>query len=132
MTLKELSQLYYLKKEIESDRERLERLRTKITGVPGIKVSDMPKGNNQENQLEKYIAEIVDLEAIISAKLTQCMHEQNRLERYIAQIPDSLTRQIFTFRFVKGLSWVQVSHKIGGITPDAARMICNRYIKSVI
>lgn len=132
MTLKELSQLYYLNKEIKTDKERLETLRAKVTSVSGVTVSDMPKGNNQDNQLEKHIAEIVDLEAIISAKLTQCMHERNRLERYISEIPDSLTRQIFTLRFINGLSWVQVAHSLGGITSDAARMICNRYIKSVV
>lgn len=129
MTLKELSQLYYLNKEIKTDKERLETLRAKVTSVSGVTVSDMPKGNNQDNQLEKYIAEIVDLEAIISAKLTQCMHERNRLMRYISEIPDSLTRQIFTLRFVNGLSWLQVAMHIGGgNTADSVRKTCNRYI----
>ena len=132
MTLKELSQLYYLNREIETDKEKLERLRTIISGASGINITGMPGGGNSENQLERYIAEIVDLEGIISAKLTQCMHERNRLERYIAEIPDSFIRQIFTLRFVNGLSWVQVAHSVGGTTADAARMTCKRYIKSCV
>lgn len=130
MTLKELSQLYYLNREIERDTERLEALRTRASAPGSPNYDGMPKSPSYENRLERYIAEIVDLEAIIQAKITQCLHERARLERYIAEIPDSLTRQVFTLRFINGLSWVQVAFSIGGdCTADGARMACNRYIK---
>ena len=129
MTLKELSQLYYLNREIERDQERLEKLRARASapGAPGC--DGMPKSPSFENRLERYIAEMVDLEAIIQAKITQCLHERARLERYIAEIPDSLTRQIFQLRFVDGLSWVQIAFSIGGgNTEGSVKMICYRYI----
>ncbi len=133
MTLKELSQLYYLNREIEMDKARLARLREKIA-VPSIpKLTGMPGGGGEGDSLARHIAEIVDLEAIISAKLTQCIHERSRLERYIADIPDSLTRQIFTLRFVDGLPWLQVALSVGGGNTEAsAKMMCYRYIKSNI
>lgn len=130
MTLKELSQLYYLNREIEMDKERLEALRARASAPGSPNYDGMPKSPSYENRLERYIAEIVDLEAIISAKITQCQHERNRLERYIADIPDSNLRMIFTLRFINGLSWVQLAFSIGGdCTADGARMACNRYIK---
>ena len=130
MTVKELSQLYYLNREIESDRERLAALRLEATSPGSPSADGMPRGTGGDNRLERYIAEIVDLEAIIGAKLTQCLHEQNRLERYIAEIPDSLTRRIFTLRFVDGLSWVQTAHRIGGGNTEASvKMTCYRYLK---
>lgn len=130
MTLKELSQLYYLNREIEMDKERLEALRARASAPGSPNYDGMPKSPSYENRLERYIAEIVDLEAIISAKITQCQHERNRLERYIADIPDSNLRMIFTLRFINGLSWVQLAFSIGGdCTADSARMACNRYIK---
>ena len=130
MTLKELSQLYYLNREIEMDQARLEALRAKASAPGSPNYDGMPKSPSYENRLERYIAEIVDLEAIISAKITQCQHERNRLERYIADIPDSNLRMIFTLRFINGLSWVQLAFSIGGdCTADGARMACNRYIK---
>lgn len=129
MTLKELSQLYYLNREIEADKERLGRLRELASSPSGPNLSGMPGGGSYENRLERYVAEIIDLEAIISAKITQCLHERNRLERYIADIPESYLRQVFTLRFINGLSWDQVAFSIGGTTADAARMACNRYIK---
>lgn len=131
MTLKELSQLYYLNREIEMDQQRLEELRAKASAPGSPNYDGMPKSPSYENRLERYIAEIVDLEAIISAKITQCIHERNRLERYIADIPDSLTRQIFTLRFINGLSWLQVAYSIGGNnTEQGVKMMCYRYIKN--
>lgn len=131
MTLKELSQLYYLNREIEMDQQRLEELRAKASAPGSPNYDGMPKSPSYENRLERYIAEIVDLEAIISAKITQCIYERNRLERYIADIPDSLTRQIFTLRFINGLSWLQVAYSIGGNnTEQGVKMICYRYIKN--
>ena len=130
MTLKELSQLYYLNREIERDQERLEQLRARVSAPGSPNYDGMPKSPSFENRLERYIAEMVDLEAIIQAKITQCLHERNRLERYIAEIPDSLTRQIFQLRFINGLTWVQIAFSVGGgNTEGSVKMICYRYIK---
>lgn len=130
MTLRELSQLYWLDREIARDRERLAELRASLECVGAADYDGMPKGSGVSNRLEMCIAEIVDLEAIIQAKMTQCLHERNRLERYIAEIPDSLTRQIFTLRFVNGMSWVQVAHSVGGgNTEGSVKMICYRYLR---
>lgn len=131
MTLKELSQLYYLNREIQMDRERQEALRAKEAAPGSPDYSGMPKSHNHENRIERYTAEIMELDAIISAKIIQSMVERRRIERYIADIPDSLTRQIFTLRFVDGLSWLQVAYKIGGDnTEDSVKKTCYRYIKN--
>ena len=130
MTLKELSQLYYLNREIERDKQRLEDLKTRACSLSGPNLTGMPGGGSfSGSSIDRQIAEIVDLESIISAKIKQCLHERNRLERYIADIPDSLTRQIFTLRFINGLSWLQVAYHIGGYnTEDSVKKICYRFI----
>lgn len=130
MTLQELSQLYYLNREIERDQERLEQLRIRAS-VPGSSNYDgMLKSPGFENRLERYIAEIVDLEAILQAKITQCLHERNRLERYVAEIPDSLTRQIFELRFINGLTWMQIAFNVGGgNTEEGVRKRVYRYLE---
>lgn len=114
MTLKELSQLYYLNREIERDQERLEKLRARASAPGAPNYDGMPKSPGFDNRIEHYIAEMVDLDAIIRAKITQCLHERARIERYIAEIPDSLTRQIFQLRFINGLTWVQIAFSVGG------------------
>lgn len=130
MTKKELSQLFYLKKEIEMDQRRLADLEVKA--LPGaVKMDGMPHGTGVSDKLARYAVEMADLRGIIEAKHKQCLYERNRLERYIADIPDCLTRQIFTYRFVDGLSWLQVARRIGGDnTPDSVRMICDRYLSA--
>ncbi len=130
MTLKELSQLYYLNREIEMDQQRLEELRTKAESPGSPRYDGMPKGTTTVSKVERYAAEIADLEAIIAAKQEQCIHERNRLERYINDIDDSLTRQIFTFRFVSGLPWPQVAAHIGGNhTEKSVSKTCYRYLE---
>lgn len=130
MTLKELSQLYYLNREIEMDKRRLESLKMKSQSPSSARLDGMPHSTNIESRVERYAAEIADLEAIIAAKCEQCIHERNRLERYISDIDDSLTRQIFTFRFVNGLSWTQVAAHIGGSnTEKSVSKACYRYLE---
>lgn len=129
MTLKELSQLYYLNREIEQDQQRLEELRARASAPGSSNYDGMPKSPSFENRLDRYIAEIVDLEAIIRAKITQCLHERARLERYISEIPDSLTRQIFQLRFINGLTWVQIAFTVGGgNTEEGVRKRVYRHI----
>lgn len=131
MTLKELSQLYYLKNEIKKDRERLEVLRQRSFALPGSDITGMPGGGgNSGSNIERYVPEVVDLEKLIAEKIQRCIIEQSKIERYISNIPDSLTRQIFTERFVNGMSWVKVAHSVGGYnTEDNVKKICYRYIK---
>ena len=130
MTLKELSQLYYLNREIEMDKQRLQELELKA--LPGSQViTGMPHTPGITDKVGMYAAEIADLRGIIEAKHQQCLYERSRLERYIASIDDSLLRQILTYRFVNGLPWEQVAACVGGNnTADGVRMMCNRYIKA--
>lgn len=131
MTVNELSQLYYLNREIERDQNKLEKLRGRM--YPGSPNMDgMPHGSGYDNsKVEQLVAEMVDLEAIIAAKQIQCIHERQRLERYISDIPDSLTRAIFEFRFANGLPWEQVAASIGGgNTTEGVKKRCYRYLDS--
>lgn len=132
MTVKELSQLFYLTREIEADQRRLDELE-QAAGTPSASnLTGMPRApHSNESKVERLAAEIVDLQAIIAARQIQCIHERARLERWISEIPDSLTRQIFHYRFVECLTWVQVAlHVGGGNTEGGVKMICYRYLKT--
>ena len=131
MTLKELSQLYYLTREIEADQRRLEEL-SEAAGAPSSSnLSGMPRApHSTDSKVERLAAEIVDLQAIIAARQIQCIHERARLERWISEIPDSLTRQIFSLRFVDRLTWVQVAlHIGGGNTAGGVSERCYSYLR---
>ncbi len=112
MTIKELSQLYHLRREVEMDRQRLAALEERA--LPGAqRLSGLPGSSWRQDKLGEMAVEIADLRAVIEQKLKRCLAEQQRLEAYIAGIEDSFVRQIFTCRFVEGLSWRQVADKVG-------------------
>lgn len=131
MTIKELSQLYWLNREIELDKQRLAELEEMLSSPKAQRLDGMPRsGGGDKDALGRCMAEILDLQGIITAKQQQCIFERNRLERYIENIPDSLTRQIFSLRFVSGLPWAQVAEHIGGGNTEAGvKKRCYRYLK---
>lgn len=157
MTVKELSQLYWLNREIELDKERLRNLEFDIQKdelhlanleIDALSVSSpnydgMPKNPSPSNKLENATLEIIELQNVIKtkkalrndcaltiqAKQMLCLTERNKLERYIADIPESLIRMIFTLRFINGLPWAQVSAHIDAkTTEDSVKKMCYRYL----
>lgn len=127
MTKKELSQLYYLNREIEQEKRRKHELEDAATNTAS-KISGLPHVSGISDKTA-IAAEIADCEKIIEAKIQQSVAEYNRLNRYILSIDDSLIRQIMQYRFISGLSWTQVAFRIGGDnTADGVRMICNRWL----
>ena len=130
MTNKELSQLYYLNKEIKQLESNLMELETtaykatsNLTGMPGSgKCSD---------KVGRYAAEIADLKALINLNIEKCWHEKRRLERYIQSIDDSLIRQIFFLRYIELKKWEDVAASLGGNnTENSVKQIHSRYLRS--
>ncbi len=107
LTKKELSQLYWLNREIEEEKRKLAELTAaasggvqNITGLPHV------GGGDKTGNLAILIAEQRDL---IELKVKQSVIEYNRLNRYIASVEDAQMRLILSLRYVNGLSWQQVA-----------------------
>lgn len=132
MTVKELSQLYWLKREVAMDEKRLLELEELALSPKTPNYDGMPHAPSLDHDavMVNTVEEILDLKAAILAKKLRCFKEQLRLEEYIASVPDSLTRQIFTLRFIECLSWAKVAARIGGGNTDTAvRLRVYRYLK---
>ena len=127
MTKRELSQLYYLRREIAQEEKRLRQLEEAATDT-SVNISGLPHVQGITDRAA-LAAEIADCRDIINAKLMQCRIEYNRLNRYIASIDDSLIRQIMTLRYVDCKSWWHVADGVGGNnTADSVRMQHNRFL----
>lgn len=130
MTLKELSQLYYLNKEIERDKRRLEELKSlqiKVTAT----YSEIPSYTRiiYDTMAEK-VTDIVDLEEMLRLNLQKRYYEEKRIMRYIDGIDDSFVRLIFKLRFIDCKNWWQVAYELGGNnTNESVKKICYRYLK---
>ena len=129
MTLRELSQLYWLNREITHDQKRLKELEQLAYAPRGSKLDGMPHMSGYGDALARSVADLADLREAIRQKQARCIVERRRLEAYIAGIEDSLTRDIFTYRFVDGLTWDDVAAHIGHSSEDAVKKTCYRYLR---
>lgn len=130
MTVREMSQLYYLNREIEQLQRQLEELECVAEGTTQA-ITGMPHGSGTSDKVGDYAVRIADLRSMIDNRKARCWDEMNRLNEYIDSVEDSLTRQILTLRYVNGLSWQQVADSVGGAnTEDSVKKICYRYLST--
>ncbi len=129
MTLKELSQLYYLDKLIRRDEERLEQIRSRLTNIT-TNLDGMPKQTGVSDKVGNGVTELVELEKKIAQDRIRFEKEKAELEQYLRRIEDKQIRLIFLLRFVDLKSWSEIAEKIGGgNTEDSVKKTCYRYLK---
>ncbi len=128
MTIRELSQLYYLNREISDLKLKIAEIEAKATDT-SVKITGMPHAPTAGDKIGKLIAELDYYKSTLNNRLEQCRLELIRLNDYISKCDDSLTRQILTYRFVNGLPWTQVAASIGGTSEYAVKKTAYRYIK---
>ena len=130
MTKKELSQLYYLKKEIKEQQRRLFELEVAATNCAAT-VTGLPAAKGMSDKVGNYATQIADLKALLEQSLKKCLNELNRLNEYIQNVDDPLVKQIMIYRFIEGNSWVKVAFLIGGNnTVDRVKKRVYRYLKN--
>lgn len=129
-SLDDLSQLFWLKKEIKADENRLKEIRLKAYAPPSPDLSGMPHAvTNDRSTTAEYAAALSDLEELIQDKLNRCAKEQYTLEKWIKDIPSSEVRFVMTERFINGLQWNEIAEKIGpGHTGDRVKKVVYRYL----
>ena len=129
MTKQDLSQLYYLRREIARDEDRLAELEAALDGLGAARVTGMPAGAPDADRTGLQVARILELRQIINAKLARARAEEVYLAGYIAGVQDSLIRQILTARYLDGKSWAGVAAAVGGMnTPDSVRKAHERWL----
>ena len=113
MTKRELSRLYYLKKEIELQKRRIKELESAASSC-GAPIRGLPSGSEVPDKVGSYAAQIADLKSSLERNYQRLVCELNILERYIQSVKDPLIRQIIHYRFAKGYSWTKIAWEVGG------------------
>lgn len=130
MTTQELSQIYWLSKEIIMWQQELDRLESQ-SKAKGPEITDAPQhgsrtGSKVENQAVR--PEIIR-EEILALK-QKAEKELSRLRQYINGIDDSLIRQIIEYKYAEHLSWEDTAAKIGGAnSKESLRKTLQRFLK---
>ena len=129
MTKKELSQLYYLKREIKEQQKRIKELEAAATSCSS-KIDGLPSGEVINDKIGNYAVQIADLKSLLDLNLKKCFYEFNRLNRYIQSVEDSQMRMILTLRYINGLTWQQIAKSMGVVGDGSTeRKKLNRFLK---
>lgn len=117
MTLKLLNQYRDILNEIPDLKSRIKQKRKEVNGHVMVMASlDVPPYTTHS----VYVDNLDSLEdmrttlAIMQRRLRRITRQRKKIEEYINAIPDSLLRQIFQYMIYDGLSWEDVTIKIGG------------------
>ena len=130
MSVRDLKNLYYLKKEIKEQQRRIAELEAAATKCTA-NISGMPTGKGISDKVGKYAAQIADLKALLDLNLKKCFYELNQIDRYIQSVEDPLIRQIMIYRFENHMSWQKIARQMGGDhSADSLKKRMYRYLKN--
>lgn len=110
MTKQELSQCYWLNREIEQLQRELQELDGKEYKL--IDLSGMPRGSMTPDSVARLATQKAELHRLISLKIEECMIARTRIERYINTVEDSEMRMILRLRHINGMTWDGVAREM--------------------
>lgn len=112
MTVEELSELYYINKEIEQIQKELYDLKNKNFFKNSI-LSDMPKGGERLDEFVTYVDDVRTLENMLQYSLRKLQEKRKRIESFLEGIEDSELRLIMRLRAVNNMKWEEIAEEIG-------------------
>lgn len=143
-SIKELLKQYIdLKREYRDKKEYVERLERILRKMEDDGYSEVDSvtggdGGKQHFKIEGFPY------PVYTARKTQLLQRQLNLqdlkeqinnqiavvETYINQVDDSRMRRLLTYRYIEGLSWIQVAHRMGRHhTEDSCKKAVQRFFK---
>ena len=130
VTKDELSQLYWLNKEIAMWQQKLDRLENQSL-VKGQQITGMPSGGSRTmSKVEDRALKLEEIREKIQELRDRAMREEARLLEYIKGIDDGFVRQIIQYRFMEQMSWKEVARSMGGDnTSEGVRKALQRFLK---
>ena len=128
-TKSELSQIFYLNKELQMWQREKERLDGKL-GASSQPMNGLPHGYGVGDPTGNLAQELAQCHLMISCKCVELQIQRNKIIRYIEELEDSVLRQIMFYRCVSCTSWYEVAREVGGnATMNGVRMTFNRHFK---
>lgn len=95
----------------------------KPLGIRRIQGFPVPEYERKRASLKTYKLQL----ELADEKLLELL---NAVEEYIQGIEDSRMRRIMRYRYIDGLSWVQVAHRMGGHhTEESCRKTHDRFLE---
>lgn len=116
----------------------IKELENYIEKLEDRNVSDIVAGSNNEfpyqivNFKIEGLAPTDKLCKVLVERKVKCEQLKIKIEEFISDIPDSITRQVFQYRYIDGLSWQVIAYRIGRHDESYPRkMIHDKYLDSL-
>jgi len=82
-------------------------------------------------ELEKRGEQNTELYELYQNNKLRCMTLTMKIQSFIYDIDDSLLRQIFDARYIKGMTWTAIAMRVGGYySTDYIRILHDRFLNS--
>ena len=97
----------------------IKELENYIKKLENRNISDIVAGSNNEfpyqivNFKIEGLAPTDKLCKVLVERKVKCEQLKIKIEEFISGIPDSITRQVFQYRYIDGLSWQAIAYRIG-------------------
>lgn len=136
-----LNQYTDLNQEIKELQKRIEKTENRKIKVEHDKVRGSnpyfpyePRNFNIEGynyqEADKKEDRLVKLNRLLCKRKEKCEDMKLTIEEFISNIPDSKTRRIFQYRYIDGLSWLQIAMRMNKIHESYPRKIHDRYLEN--
>lgn len=128
MTLRELSQLHYLKKLIERLEKRIAE--ASAYGVSGMNYDGMPHASDPKSPTEAQAERKLKLEEELKSLNEEYDRIKDELEASLNTVGDYRIRCILTYRFVDLMDWNGVADELGGKnSAESVKKACYDFLK---
>lgn len=126
MTRKELSEIYYINREIEMWKRELDD----ITSLQSPRLDGLPRGGETSDATAAKAVRAAQISETIDGLLARLQLKRKEIYDYIATIDDSLMRQIIMYRCLSLCTWDEVARYVGGgNTADSVRKLFVRFVR---
>lgn len=116
MNIKELSNLFYINKELK----RLESELEEISVIGATVLDGMPHSTKSGNKVQSLVLKRQTLVEKIVRKQTEYIDEKIKMENFISNIDNPKIRLIVRLRFVEFKSWYDIADEI---TPEDEELV---------
>lgn len=105
MTKEELKEYIETKREIKIIEEKIEFLESKKTSIKSQIITDMPRGEAEQDRLGQLLIQIEELIDSYNEKQDKLLKQQLKIEKCIDKLEDSIDRNIMRLRYLEGYTW---------------------------
>ena len=100
-----------LEQNIERDMEELPRLESRAEKITSM-VSDMPKGSQQGDSLQRSVEKICELKVSLNQRIDAAVEKRKEIETVIETLEDKTLQLLLRYRYIDGMTWEQITVKM--------------------